>query len=52
MLTLVNSRETLSHPVTATAELDPQPTVGGNDWLGQLITTEATWDETPTHSDL
>lgn len=43
MLTLINRRETFSHPVTAAAELNPQSAVGGDDWLGQLIATKTTW---------
>lgn len=43
VLTLINSRETFSHPVTAAAELNPQSAVGGDDWLRQLITTKTTW---------
>ncbi len=43
VLTLINGGETFSHPVTAAAELNPQSAVGGDDWLGQLITTETTW---------
>lgn len=51
VLTLINGGETFSHPVTAAAELNPQPAVGGDDWLGQLIATEATWvtGEDATH---
>lgn len=43
VLTLINSGETFSHPVAAAAELNPQPAVDGDDWLGQLITTKTTW---------
>lgn len=43
VLTLINSGETFSHPVTAAAELNPQTAVGRDDWLRQLITTETTW---------
>lgn len=51
-LTLINSRETFSHPVTAAAELNPQSAVGGDDWLRQLITTKTTWVRgEDTHTD-
>lgn len=44
MLTLINGRETFSHPVAAAAELNPQPAVGGDDGLGQLVAAETTCD--------
>lgn len=43
VLTLINSGETFSHPVTAAAELNPQSAVGGDDWFRELIATETTW---------
>lgn len=44
VLTLINRREPFSHPVAAAAELNPQPAVGGDDGLGQLVAAKTTWD--------
>lgn len=38
--TFIDSREAFAHPVTAAAELDPQPAVGGDDGIRQLVAAE------------